>query len=72
LWGVAAVGTVVAIIFPWFFGSPSIFAPLIMSTLVAVVTMSIFLVILKLSYPFGGDYGIVPSAYVAFAQSPSG
>jgi hypothetical protein len=72
LWGVAAVGTLIAIIFPWFFGSPSIFAPLIMSTLVATVTMSIFLVILKLSYPFGGDYGIVPSAYVAFAQSPSG
>jgi len=72
LWGVAAVGTLIAIVFPWFFGSPSLFAPLIMSTLVATVTMSIFLVILKLSYPFGGDYGIVPSAYVAFAQSPSG
>jgi hypothetical protein len=72
LWGVAAVGTVVAIIFPWFFGSPTVFAPLIMSVLLATVTMSVFLVILKLSYPFGGDYGILPSAYVAFAQSSSG
>ena len=72
LWGVAAVGTLISVIFPWFFGSPSIYAPLMMSTLVATVTMSVFLVILKLSYPFGGDYGILPSAYVAFAQSSSG
>ncbi len=72
LWGVAAVGTVVAIIFPWFFGSPNLAPPLIMSVLLATVTMSVFLVILKLSYPFGGDYGILPSAYVAFAQSSSG
>jgi hypothetical protein len=72
LWGVAAVGTLISIMFPWFFGSPTIYAPLIMSTMVAIVTMSVFLVILKLSYPFGGDYGILPSAYVAFAQSSSG
>jgi hypothetical protein len=72
LWGVAAIGTVISIIFPWFFGSPTVTAPLLMSTLVAAVTMSVFLVILKLSYPFGGDYGILPNAYVAFAQSTSG
>jgi hypothetical protein len=72
LWGVAAVGTLISIIFPWFFGSPSVYSPLVMSTLVATVTMSVFLVILKLSYPFGGDYGIPPAAYVAFAQSPTG
>jgi hypothetical protein len=72
LWGVAAAGTLISIIFPWFFGSPTIYAPLMMSTLVAAVTMSVFLVILKLSYPFGGDYGILPNAYVAFAQSSSG
>ena len=72
LWGVAAVGTLISIMFPWFFGSPSVYAPLIMSTLVATVTMSVFLVILKLSYPFGGDYGILPTAFVAFAHSASG
>jgi len=72
LWGVAVIGTLVSIIFPWFFGSPTVTAPLLMSILVAAVTMSVFLVILKLSYPFGGDYGILPNAYVAFAQSTSG
>ena len=49
LWGVAVIGTLVSIIFPWFFGSPTVTAPLLMSTLVAAVTMSVFLVILKLS-----------------------
>lgn len=72
LWGVAGVGTLISVVFPWFFGSPSIYPPLLMSTLVATVTMSVFLVILKLSYPFGGDYGILPTAYLAFAHSSSG
>jgi hypothetical protein len=72
LWGVAAIGTLISVMFPWFFGSPSIYPPLLMSTLVATVTMSVFLVILKLSYPFGGDYGILPTPYTAFAQSSSG
>ena len=72
LWGVAAVGTLVTLVFPWFFGSPNIFAPLLMSMLVAIVTLSVFLVILKLSYPFDGEYGIQPAAYLAFAWSNSG
>src|SRR5215471_453168 len=69
LWGVAVIGTLVSLIFPWFFGSPNIYAPLLMSMLVAIVTLSVFLVILKLSYPFDGEYGIQPAAYLAFAWS---
>jgi len=72
LWGVAVLGTIITLVFPWFFGSPSTVAPLLMSMLVAVVTMSIFLVILKLSYPFDGEYGIQPTSYMVFAQSSSG
>jgi len=72
LWGVAAVGTAVTLIFPWFFGSPNIYAPLLMSMLVAAVVMSVFLVILKLSYPFDGEYGIQPTSYTVFARSSSG
>ncbi len=72
LWGVAVVGTLISIVFPWFFGSPTVYAPMLMASLIAAVTMSVFLVILKLSYPFGGDYGILPTAYTAFAQSSSG
>jgi hypothetical protein len=72
LWGVAVVGTIVSVIFPWFFGSPTIYATMLMSALVSSVTLSVFLVILKLSYPFGGDYGILPTAFLAFAHSSSG
>jgi hypothetical protein len=72
LWGVAVVGTVVAMIFPWFFGGPNVWAPILMSALVGIVTMSVFLVILKLSYPFDGEYGIPATAYSAFARSTSG
>jgi hypothetical protein len=72
LWGVAVVGTVIVLVFPWFFGSPNIYAPLLMSMLVAAVVMSVFLVILKLSYPFDGEYGIQPTSYIVFAKSSSG
>jgi len=72
LWGVAAGGTLISVIFPWFFGSPTIYAPLLMSMLVAAVVMSAFLVILKLSYPFDGEYGIQPTSYTVFARSSSG
>lgn len=72
LWGVAVVGTVVTLTFPWFFGSPNVYAPLLMSMLVGAVVMSVFLVILKLSYPFDGEYGIQPTSYSEFARSSSG
>lgn len=66
LWGVALLGTVAAVIFPWFFGGPSIVTPILMSVLLASLTMSILLVILKLSYPFVGEYGIPPTSFQTF------
>jgi hypothetical protein len=72
LWWVAIVGTTVSMVFPWFFGGPNVYAPIMMSILVGLVTMSVFLVILKLSYPFSGEYGIPPNAYIDFARSSSG
>ena len=72
LWGVAVVGTIISMIFPWFFGGPNVYVPILMSALVGIVTMSVFLVILKLSYPFAGEYGIPPAAYLDFARSSSG
>lgn len=72
LWGVAVIGTIISMIFPWFFGGPSVYAPILMSAMIGIVTMSVFLVILKLSYPFSGEYGIPPTAYFDFAHSTSG
>lgn len=67
LWGVAVFGTIVAIAFPLFFGSPSLLATLLMSSLLAATNMSVLLVILKLSFPFVGEYGVRPDNFLAFA-----
>jgi hypothetical protein len=66
LWGVALLGAVASIIFPWFFGGANITSPILMSTLLAALTMSVLLVILKLSYPFVGEFGILPVSFQAF------
>jgi hypothetical protein len=66
LWGVALLGAVASIIFPWFFGGANITSPILMSGLLAALTMSVLLVILKLSYPFVGEYGILPVSFQAF------
>lgn len=73
LWMVAIVGTIGSIVFPWVFGTPNFNADMIMSTMSIIVMTTIVLVILKLSYPFGGDQGLTPTPIVAFAyQVPSG
>jgi hypothetical protein len=66
LWGVALLGAIAAIIFPWFFGGASTASSILMSTLLAALTMSVLLAILKLSYPFVGEYGILPVSFQAF------
>jgi hypothetical protein len=66
LWGVALLGAIASIVFPWFFGGANITSPILMSTLLAALTMSVLLVILKLSYPFVGEYGILPVSFQAF------
>ncbi len=66
LWGVALLGATASLIFPWFFGGPSMGAPVLMSSLLAALTMSVLLVVLKLSYPFVGEFGIPPTSFEAF------
>jgi hypothetical protein len=71
LWGVTLTGTAVAIVFPWVFGSPNINATMLMSILSTLLMASIVLVVLKLSYPFSGEYGILPTPYSAFIKEVS-
>jgi hypothetical protein len=71
LWGVTLAGTAIAMIFPWVFGSPNINATMLMSILSTLLMASIVLVVLKLSYPFGGEYGIRPAPYSAFIKEVS-
>jgi hypothetical protein len=71
LWGVTLTATAVTIVFPWMFGSPNVNATLLMGILSTVLMTSVVLVVLKLSYPFSGEYGILPTPYSAFIQEVS-
>jgi hypothetical protein len=71
LWVAVITGTVVAMIFPWLFGSPNPAAAFAMSVLSIVLMTSIIIVILKLSYPFGGPEGLQPTPYLAFLDEAS-
>jgi len=71
LWGVTFTVMAATIIFPWMFGSPNVNATVLMSILSSVLIASVVLVVLKLSYPFSGEYGILPTPYSAFIQEVS-
>jgi hypothetical protein len=66
LWAVTIAGTLGAIIVPWFFGTTNPGSAFFMSACSIAVMISIVVVILKLSYPFGGSQGIEPTPYLAF------
>jgi len=71
LWAVTLTGTAIAIVFPWVFGSPNVNATMLMSILSILVMTSVVLVVLKLSYPFSGEYGIPPTPYSEFIKEVS-
>jgi hypothetical protein len=71
LWVVTLTATAAAIIFPWVFGSPNVNATIMMMILSSLLMASVVLVILKMSYPFSGEYGIQPTPYLAFIQEIS-
>ena len=62
----------VAIVLPWVMGSANANATMLMSILMTLVMASIVLVVLKLSYPFSGSSGLLPTAYTAFIDEVSG
>jgi hypothetical protein len=68
LWSVAIIATVVSIVLPWVFGTPNVNADLLMSMMTIVIMTSVLLVILKLSYPFGGSTGLPPDEFAEFAR----
>ncbi|MBI1774054.1 MAG: DUF4239 domain-containing protein [Proteobacteria bacterium] len=73
LWAIALLAMAASIVFPWVFGAPNVNADVLMSTLTIVVMTSIVLVVLKLTFPFGGSAGIAPAPFTAFlSEFPSG
>jgi uncharacterized protein DUF4239 len=71
LWVVTLTATAVSIVFPWAFGSPNVNANMLMSILSTLLMASVVLVVLKLSYPFSGDYGIPSTPYSVFIEEVS-
>ena len=66
LWAATGSAMLVSIAFPWVFGATNPNATALMSVLSVVLTTSVVLVVLKLSYPFSGSNAITPAPYVAF------
>jgi hypothetical protein len=71
LWVAVITGTAVAMMFPWLFGTANPAAAFAMSILSIGLMTSMVLVILKLSYPFGGTEGLQPTPYLAFLSETS-
>ena len=61
LWAATLAATAVVLVLPWAFGSANINAAILMMILSSLLMTSVVLVILKLSYPFSGEYGIRPT-----------
>jgi hypothetical protein len=64
VWSVLISGTLMAIAFPWFFGTENVVAQTVMSALLTSFLMLHLLMVLQLSYPFIGDASISPTAFL--------
>jgi hypothetical protein len=72
LWAATGSAMLVSIVFPWVFGSPNPNAAIAMAALSVVLTTTVFLVVLKLSYPFNPSGGLTPAPYLAFIGEARG
>jgi hypothetical protein len=68
LLGAVVTASVVALVFPFLFGSPNVNATLLMSIVSTFQTATVVLVVLKLSFPFSGPDALPPTPYVDFLQ----
>jgi hypothetical protein len=64
VWAVLISGTLLAIMFPWFFGTVNVMSQTFMSALLTSFLMLHLLMVLQLSYPFIGDASISPTAFL--------
>lgn len=68
VWLITLVGTGLAVIFPWFFGSPNIVVQGLMSCLLSAFLVLHLIVVLHLAYPFVGETSVSPQALIALAR----
>ncbi|MGQ0664093.1 MAG: bestrophin-like domain [Pseudomonadota bacterium] len=68
VWGLMLAGTVVVILFPWYFSTPNVIGQTSMSAVLAGVLGAVLLVIVRLAHPFSGETAISAEALVLLAQ----
>lgn len=68
VWIIMLIGTLIAIVFPWFFGTPNVVSQGLMSAILVSFLMLHLLVIVQLAYPFVGETSVSPAAFIAVAQ----
>ena len=68
VWVLLGLGTTIAIVFPWFFGSANVVAQAAMSAIMVSFLVMHLVVVLHLAYPFVGETAVSPSAFLAVAQ----
>jgi len=64
VWIVVIGGTLIAVIFPWFFGTVNIVAQTSMSAVLTSFLVVHLIMVMQLSYPFVGDVAISPAAFI--------
>lgn len=64
VWAVLISGTLMAIVFPWFFGTVNVLSQTVMSALLTSFLMLHLLMVLQLSYPYIGDASVNPAAFL--------
>lgn len=68
VWLLIGFGTLVAIGFPWYFGTVNPLGQAAMSAVLTAFLMVHILVVLKLAYPFVGETAIQPDPFIRLAQ----
>lgn len=68
VWVLLGLGTAIAIVFPWFFGTANVVSQAVMSAILVSFLVMHLVVVLHLAYPFVGETAISPSAFLAVAQ----
>lgn len=72
LWVIILLGGIITVGFTFFFGSENLKVHLIMTTLLAALTVLILLAILIMDYPFTGDVSISPESFLRLLVVPGG
>ncbi len=68
VWALTLTGTLVALVLPWFYGTPNLVTLTVLSAMITAFLMLYLLVIVKLAYPFVGETAVSPRPFLELSQ----